>query len=470
MENLVLFGLILVILGGCATAKVDQTKLTGRAQPNIVLISIDTLRADHLNCYGYTRPTSSTIDALAADGVMFLNAFAPSPKTTPSHMSLMTSLQPRVHRVQLWGKNKPGRRLDDSIPTLAEVLKKNGYVTGAFTGGSHMHASRGFDKGFDVYYHRNPLEDVLAWIEENRHKRFFLFYHTYAVHDPYLPPPPYNSMYDPEYRGSIIRSRAQLDRAGSWEKSHKLFWDSVNTEDSRDIAFLKALYDGAITHMDKEIVRPMLDMLKTNGLYSNTLIVFTSDHGEAFLEHNNILHEDLYTETLRVPLILVYPKSLPQNKKVSPLVRLIDIMPTIFELTGIETDIPMQGSSLLPAVRGETHSLDCYSTHMFMQSLRTDRYSHIRGSSLRTDRYSRIQGNYWKPVEEVYDRQKDPREKVNIINDRTVPLEALREKEAQIANGNNKLREKLQQSFGRPKIVTPDQETMEQLKALGYLE
>jgi arylsulfatase A-like enzyme len=452
MKYKVLIILVVAVIVGAIVLMINWP-----TQPNIVLISIDTLRADHLSCYGYDRPTSSNIDTLAADGVMFQNAYAPSPKTTPSHMSIMTSLLPRVHGVLLWEKDKTGRRLDDSIPTLAEVLKKNGYVTGAFTGGGHVHASRGFDKGFDVYYHNKPFEDVLDWIGGYRLKSFFLFYHTYAVHDPYLPPSPYNSMYDPGYRGSIIRSRSQLGQTGDWWKNHELFWDSVNTKDPRDITFLKALYDGAITHMDKEILQPIIDELKANDLYSNTIIVFTSDHGEAFFDHNNILHEDLYPETLRVPLILVYPKGLPQNKKVSQLVRLIDIMPTILELVGIKIDNPMQGSSLLPAVRGEALSLDIYSTHLFMQSLRTEHYSYIRG-------------NFWDPVEEVYDREKDPLEKANIINDQPVLLEALQEKEAQIASDNNKLKEKLKQSYGRPKIIVPDQETMNQLKALGYLK
>ena len=224
------------------------------------------------------------------------------------------------------------------------------------------------------------------------------------------------------------------------------------------MTFLKALYDGAITHMDKEILQPIIDKLKANDLYNNTIIVFTSDHGEAFGEHNNILHNDLYTETLRVPLILVYPKGLPQNKKVSQLVRLIDIMPTILELVGIKIDNPMQGSSLLPAVRGEALSLEIYSVFWFAKSLRTERHSYIRGH------------NWDLAVEEVYDREKDPLEKANIINDQPVLLEALQEKEAQIASDNKKLKEKLEQSYGRPKIVEPDQETINQLKALGYLK
>ena len=245
-----------------------------KSKPNVVLISIDTLRADHLSCYGYTRKTSPNIDELAQQGAIFLNAFSQSPKTAPSHMTIMTSLYPDVHGVMNWDR-KPTKRLDDSIPTIAEVLKNLGYTTVAFTGGGNVHPSFGFDKGFDIYSftkkysvsgkYYGVIDEAISWINDNYKKEFFLFFHTYVVHDPYLPPSPYNRKYDPDYQGTIIDSVDKIKSRrskGNSEELHNIFWESVNKKDPRDIYFIEALYDGAINYMDEQMVGPLLKKLQ----------------------------------------------------------------------------------------------------------------------------------------------------------------------------------------------------------------
>src|SRR3989442_10991059 len=183
--------------------------------PNLLLVSIDTLRADHLGAYGYALPTSPTIDArLAGEGVTFSDVYSQSPKTTPSHMTLFTSLYPSVHGVELWENGKPAHVLNPAVHTLAEVLKNAGYSTAAFTGGAQIDPVRGFDHGFDLYTVSGQQRRARRWLGRHRWQRFFVFYHTYDVHYPYLPPDEYIRLFDPAYRGRVLDAIHRLRAAG----------------------------------------------------------------------------------------------------------------------------------------------------------------------------------------------------------------------------------------------------------------
>ena len=178
---------LLALVGGLRGASALDAWLASRG-PNLVIISIDTLRADRLGAYGYALPTSPTLDRLAAEGVLVEDVYSQSPKTTPSHMTLLTSLYPCVHGVELWWHDEPAHVLSPAVHTLAEVLKNAGYATVAFTGGGQVDRSRGFDQGFDRYSHGQELEKTLRWLDAHRRGKFFLFFHTYLVHDPYVHP------------------------------------------------------------------------------------------------------------------------------------------------------------------------------------------------------------------------------------------------------------------------------------------
>jgi len=379
----------------------------------------------------------------------------------------MTSLYPDVHGVMNWENNKPAKRLDDSIPTLANILKNHNYTTVAFTGGAHVHASRGFDKGFDSYNHHNSyynvIDETINWIDNNYRKKFFLFFHTYAVHDPYLPPSPYNRKYDPDYQGTIIDSGGEMqegckDRVEWWWQQHERFWNGVNKNDPRDIYFLKALYDGAINHMDEQIVAPLLEKLQDKGIYKNTMIIFTSDHGEAFKEHKTFLHDDLYKETLHIPLIIVSPKTIPQHVKVKQLVRTIDIMPTILDILEIDKKIYMQGTSLVPAINGKELNLSCYSSHNIMK--------HYSFESIRTNEFSYIFKNWPKDsYQHLYDRSKDSTEQQSIIEKKPKIVKQLTTTLSQTKTICKNLN--FQKSH---KEVLPDSETVKRLKSLGYAQ
>jgi len=368
-----LLGITLAALTGCGQKPTSGAAAPGIAgsKPSIVLISIDSLRADHLGCYGYSRSTSPNVDALAADGVLFENPVAPAPWTLPSYASLFTGLYPRTHQttsITLKGDDahEPSapskrqkliyRRLPPKTPTLASSLRAAGYSTHAILATPLLHARFGLDAGFDTY------NDDLARIGGRRAHRavnspqvtdaalkaldrlkppFFLFIHYWDVHYEYLPPPPFDTRFDPDYPGGL--SPAQ-------------FLDSRNIaldSDPRDLQHWVALYDGEIAWTDEHVGRIIAE-LKARGLYDDAIVIFTADHGDAFFEHGLKGHQhSLYQELLRVPLVVRGP-GFQRGRRVAQNVSLVDLMPTLLEIVRAKPPAGVQGRSLLPLLRGGT--------------------------------------------------------------------------------------------------------------------
>jgi arylsulfatase A-like enzyme len=350
---------------------------------------------------------------------VFEDVYSQSPKTTPSHMTLFTSLYPSVHGIELWDEGQAGLTLNPAVHTLAEVLKSAGWDTAAFTGGANLHRSRGFDQGFDVYRHSAQLSRALAWLDAHRGHRFFLFFHTYEVHDPYLPAPHWQSKF---VRGGAPRLLETVGRlrknAGGWTRAHRVFWESVTAGDANDRRTLSALYDAGIRTMDGRTLAPLLDRLDTLGLADDTLVVFTSDHGEAFGEHGAYLHDDLYAGTLRVPLVLRFPGRVPPGRRVPDRVRLLDVMPTVLELLGVPAPAGLQGRSIAPLLRdGPVHAappaVSEYSNRAIgrtFESIRDGDAAYI------VDR----------DAEQLFDLRADPAEQRNIAATAPPALPALR--------------------------------------------
>ena len=431
--------------------------------PNLLLVSIDTLRADHLGAYGYALPTSPTIDArLAGEGVTFADVYSQSPKTTPSHMTLFTSLYPSVHGVELWENGRPAHVLNPAVHTLAEVLKNAGYATAAFTGGAQIDPARGFDQGFDLYTVGGQRRRALRWLGRHRWERFFVFYHTYDVHDPYLPPDEYIRLFDPDYRGRVLdavhRLRAQGEMSeAAWEGISRRFWESVDRNDPRDVRFVERLYDAGIRRMDAETIRPLLDRLDQLGLARDTLVVFTSDHGEAFGEHGHFQHDDLYAGTLHVPLVLRWPGRLPAGLTIGSRGRLIDVMPTILELLGVSAPPSLQGRSLTPLLHdayagpGVEGAVSEYSDARVYESLRRGGLSYI------------VDG----PEERLFDLLRDPGERQNVLATRPAEAAAMR---ATLEGWRRNCRALAPLLGPRGGTIAPSDETARRLRALGYLE
>jgi arylsulfatase A-like enzyme len=335
-----------------------SSRISPPKQPNIVLISIDTLRADHLSLYSYPRRTSPNIDEWANKGITFSYAISQGTWTLPSHASLFTSLYPSQHLAIAGSKDagREGHYLSESFETLAERLQEGGYVTAGFAGGGYVSWEVNLDQGFDYWFqpfqfsHHFPM--VTEWLEKRGSDRFFLFLHTYEVHD-YHSHHMFNitrkwaATFYPAYRGKV------LDKDFVYKKykvSNK--YNKTKGLDYDDVRFLEAMYDGRIIDIDKELGR-LFDYLSRLGLENDTVVILTSDHGEEFSEHGSIGHShSLYDEMIRVPLIIRYPRKWPQGQMIARQVSLTDLYPTILELTGIPVPEGLEGRSLL-ALLGE---------------------------------------------------------------------------------------------------------------------
>jgi len=295
---------------------------------SVILISLDTLRPDHLGCYGYSRDTSPHIDRLAEDSVLFENCFATSPWTLPSHVSLLTGLNCNNHQVY-----QSDEKMDPSIPTLAEFLRKHGFFTAAFTGGGYVSAKYGFSKGFDSYHMRGRIQSAesaqviadaaLNWIDRHKDRDFFLFLHTYQIHNPYNSPAPFNKMFlDDDH------TYDRIDMVPLGFNHEKRFMPVSSRMRENFIA----LYDAEIRYTDEIFIRPLVDKLIDLNRYADSLIILTSDHGEEFYEHGAWLHtHSVYNETIQIPLIIKYPGLENSGVKVKKFARLVDIMPAVLE-------------------------------------------------------------------------------------------------------------------------------------------
>jgi arylsulfatase A-like enzyme len=304
----------------------------GDARRNLLLISLDTLRADGLGSYGSARPTSPSIDAmLAAEGTLFENAFAPAPHTAPSHATMLTGVDPCVHRVELPTLERPPT-IDARALTLAEILRGADYLTAAFTEDAWVTAPVGFARGFGTFVeergarlNEGRVEVTFArgldWIRSHRDDPWFVFLHTYEVHEPYEPPP--------GYREAVA-------------------WDAVDGIAGER----RALYDAEIRYTD-DVVASVLAGLAREGLADRTVVVLTSDHGEQFGEHDLFRHDNsLYDALLRVPLIVRAPGLLPAGRRVPDPVGLLDVVPTALSLLGVAAPPGLQGRDLVPIARG----------------------------------------------------------------------------------------------------------------------
>jgi len=336
--------------------------------PDIVLISIDSLRYDHLGCYGYEKATSPTIDRIAREGIRFENALSTTSWTLPSHAAMFTGLYDATH-----GVTDHRHRLRNGFVTLAESLNNAGYRTAGFYGGPYLHPTFGLDQGFDTYascmttipdnYSDDEVresalsamsrsheditgprtrEKVGQWLQSIDGEPFFLFLHMWDVHYDYIPPQPYVDMFDPDYDG---------DLDGREFLANKSIRPGMP---ARDFQHLLALYDGEIRFTD-DILGEIFSMLEESGRFADALVVITADHGEEFLEHDGKGHGyTLFDEVIRVPLIFRWPGHLPDGQVVQDQVRLIDLLPTILSLAGVDHEPVSQGRDLSPLLQGDT--------------------------------------------------------------------------------------------------------------------
>ncbi len=326
---------LLVLVSGCEAPTDEEAPL------NLVLISIDTLRADRLGCYGYERDTSPALDRFARDAVVFRDVVAPSPWTIPSHVSLLTGLHPVSHGVEL-----PTQIASDEVTMLAERLMRSGHYTFAITDGGWLSEERGFRRGFLAFHDEDQtfektLEEAAAYVRHRTPRGpWFGFLHTYDVHCPYDPEEPFLSMFE-------TPDREEFPATGLCGNPY-LNEMSLNEAQA---SYLSDRYDGSVREADIAL-ESFFAYLDEHDILENTVVVITSDHGEEFLEHGRIGHEEsVYRELLQVPLIIRAPGIVPAV--IEDPVELVDVVPTLLDLLGAELPPDLDGRSLAPLLRGE---------------------------------------------------------------------------------------------------------------------
>ena len=435
MRRLAVFlGIILArIFVGLAlleTAASAQTAAPRNSSPDVFLITIDTLRADHVGCYGYKQVETPALDALAADGIRFTQAFTHSPITNTSHITILTGLLPSVHGVTDFGVP-----LSPQHVTAAELLKKRGYQTAAFIGAVILDSNTlapGLDHGFDFYDNfpktdskdadgKNAdgtntnkerwgrverrgmvvVEHAEAWFEKHRSGPRFVWVHLYDPHDPYEPPPPFSEKY----------------------KDH--------------------LYDGEIAYADSAVAH-WIAVLKKAGVYDNAIIVVTGDHGEGLGEHGEETHGlFLYDSTLHIPLILKTVGAAHRGTVIDAQVRTTDILPTILSAAGVAAPAELNGESLLPLLNQSAPS----NRTLFGETDYPLRWGWAPLRALRTDNTKWIEA----PRPELYDLQSDPKELKNLYAPDSSKVQSM---QAEMAKWEAKL--PAQSNSRRPGETLPD--------------
>lgn len=412
---------IAAFLATCPAGAVGSKK----AAWNVLLITMDTTRADRIGCYGYENAKTPQIDALAAGGVRFARAYSPVPLTLPSHSSILTGKYPYAHHV----RNNGSYHLPPDQVTLAEILKGKGLATSAFVASFTLDSRFGLDQGFDVYNDtfdsrqalknfrsERPADQVasafLNWFQNNADKRFFSWVHFYDPHLPYSPPPPF----DRDFQGHP--------------------------------------YDGEIAFMDREIGR-IVRALEERDLLKTTLIILAGDHGEALGEKKEIDHGlFIYEPTIRVPLILCGPSPWPRAAVINSRVRLVDILPTVLDLLDIKSPKNISGQSLLPYIRGKkAEDLPSYAETFCPR----ENYGW-------SELYGLLDGP-WKyiraPKPELYNLAADPAEEKNLIQEESrFAAELSRKLAGMVAAGEAG-------APGSERRVSPEEE--QKLKSLGYV-
>jgi arylsulfatase len=429
----------------------------------VIFITVDTLRADHLGCYGNTRVLTPSFDRLASGAVLFRQAFSQATTTTPSHASMMTSLYLQDHNVY-----SNFEALGNSPRTLAEVLSGRGFSTFGIVNMRHLNPEvSGLGQGFQKFVksanmrRAGPtIDQVMGWLDEVGEHPFFGWVHFSDVHTPYSPPPPYDHFYyDDDERDPAKHSLARIwSMLPSQMSDHPAFLSWL--EGITDLDWVLAQYQGAVSYVDDEVGR-LIDGLEERGLLGRTAIVVTGDHGESLGEHDMyFVHTGLYEPTVHVPLLMYLPGAGRQGIAVREVVELVDIMPTLLEYLDIPSPRGIRGHSLWPLIRGEVQpERIAFIEHAGrnLVALRSEHYKYIK--HLRT---LHIQPSYpfTEGREELYDLKADPRERRDLSRDLPEVMRVFRrELTARRA-------EKLNHEVGKAEL---NDETVSVLRSLGYV-
>ncbi|MFH1537704.1 MAG: sulfatase [bacterium] len=458
-------------------AKKPGVEVTAKKYSNVLFILIDTVRADHLSCHGYERLTTPVIDKIASEGVLFENAMAQASNTHPSVASILTGLYSSHHKLVSYFEWESHR-------SLVSRFKQSGYRTAAFSANPLAGPGKGFGVGFDHFFLKEQVtadvinNEIYKWMLDNEENSpYFLYVHYMDPHDKYNAPDPFTTIFDPPYfRATDVVSLQDalreinvydfdLDATGwmSREAALRLIREHTGALiDERAIDNLIAYYDGELRFADYQVGQ-LLGAFRRKGLLDNTVVVITSDHGEAFLEHGFVKHgPTLYDEMTHVPLILWDGGRRIKPRRVGELVELAGVMPTVMELAGLEVPagldagpLPVFGAAGKNIGRSNyAHSATWYGWS-FKEKITIRKFCVRSGTHklIYTPRYS---------LYELYDLRTDPAEHENLIGiaDAEVTEPLMKELKSYVRD---------YRWFDKKKKVEIDSETQRQLKQLGYV-
>jgi len=435
--------------------------------PNVVIVVVDTLRADRLGAYGYGRGLTPFLDELAARGTRFARAYAASSWTNPSVASLFTSRTPAQHLV-----TRQDSVLADDEATLAEALAPLGYASIGVVANFRLTRQLGFAQGFDAWQParveefaggdkpRVPVVAQETFARLDRHWRawpwqreqpLLLYLHLMEPHGPYRPPEPFRARF-----ADVVPPSVSADAAN--QKLLDLDWAGISPD---EVVLLDALYDAEIAALDAEL-RTLFAALERRGVLPGALVVLTADHGEEFFEHGGLGHgRTLYEESVRVPLLMAGP-GVPAGRVVDDVVSLLDVAPTVLDLLHVPAVAAFEGRSLVPLLAGAAAESAPAVVELPPMGARMDLRVHAEGEVDGTKKILvRRESNVFVGVDEAYDLAADPGEKTPLPASEAAALtQALQARRAELA-------ERARGSESRAEL---DDDTRDRLKALGYAE
>jgi len=452
----------------------------------VVMISLDTLRADRLGFMGYDRDTSFNLDGVARRSVVFEQARAQSTQTAPSHASLLLSAYAGAHGiVNVHYGDLEAPVLPPDAVSLAEALAASGIRTAAFVSGGNFTRTMDMNRGFGVWDERNEdvagrIDQFLRWLPTVGDDRFFALVHTYQVHAPYVPPAAEAARFtSPAYRGAL---RATYDRYLSlpMQEAWALgvgpdYWPPEMVEYTPDdVRFLSDLYDGEVAYLDGQL-RRLLEAILTGPRAEDTALLILSDHGEEFRDHGRFQHDQVFDELARVPLVVYAGRGLERQGwkgRIESPVQLIDVAPTVADLLGVPwTDFNWSGRSLAehldPVRRARLGRTD--GAPVFTELTREHR----------TQFYSAVAWQGWKYIlhrqttnkktwEHLFNLEVDPGEQVNLIDSEEAVATRMREALRGLLRSFDEQNALHAAELGRTEPSALSKEQLEELKRLGY--
>ena len=476
------------------------TPKDGPGRSNVILISLDTVRADHLGCYGHPFIQTPSLDQLATDGVRFADVTSAAPTTLASHTSIMTGKYPHTH-----GAPRNGFVVHPQNVMLAETLKAAGFSTAAVIGSFALDRRFGFDQGFDDFDQTFDLEAVTDGVDQNQRRADrvtdaalavldkpasqprFLFVHYFDAHAPYDPPASFDALYAagrPACSGSLAEIASAVDEHHAADLEASLGQQRVLSEGltlellQRRTAGplgmdegLEARYCGEISYLDSHVGR-LIESIKLRGLYENSLIVVTSDHGETMWEHADVWNHGLwvYDTTVRVPLIVKLPEGRQRGRVIDEPVSSIDIVPTVLRLLDVAEGAKPEGVDLSPLLVGERLErgvVFCEATQPYKGIESSEGWRNaMKPKCVRSGRWKYIAAPYLK-FEELFDLGADPGERANLLAGAAPEAEVWK----QVSQFRELLKNWHQSASPLPSEfdATHYEESLERLRSLGYV-